>query len=138
MEPLTRNPLCRAFSMEGSREDGILLLHGFTATPGTMRPLGEALHRDTGFTVYAPLLPGHGLTPEEMAKTRWYDWFRASQQAFDKPFPPVPPCERGRSAHCARFPFCWRRQDLCGVWPPLPQRFPFTTRSFPSRMPCGR
>ena len=67
MEPLTRNPLCRAFSMEGSREDGILLLHGFTATPGTMRPLGEALHRDTGFTVYAPLLPGHGLTPEEIA-----------------------------------------------------------------------
>ena len=55
-----------------------------TATPGTMRPLGESLHRDTGFTVYAPLLPGHGLTPEEMAKTRWFDWFRASQQAFDK------------------------------------------------------
>lgn len=84
MGPLTQNPLCRAFTLEGSREDGILLLHGFTATPGTMRPLGESLHRDTGFTVYAPLLPGHGLTPEEMAKTRWFDWFRASQQAFDK------------------------------------------------------
>ena len=60
MEPLTRNPLCRAFSMEGSREDGILLLHGFTATPGTMRPLGEALHRDTASRFMPPCCPATG------------------------------------------------------------------------------
>ena len=84
MSLLIDNPLCRPFWIDGSREHGILLIHGFTATPGTMNPLGRALAEKTGYTVAAPLLPGHGRTPEDMAKTRWHDWLRGAQHAFDK------------------------------------------------------
>ena len=61
---------------------GILLVHGFTATPMTMLPWGEHLAAH-GFAVRCPLLPGHG--------TRWQDcnvsthgqWMTAVEQAFD-------------------------------------------------------
>ncbi len=43
----------------------MLLIHGFTGSPPEMRLVGEYLHR-RGLTVYAPLLPGHGTTVEDM------------------------------------------------------------------------
>ena len=52
---------------------GVLLIHGFTGSPAEMRPLGEALHRQ-GLTVSAPLLPGHGTTPQELNRQSWQDW----------------------------------------------------------------
>lgn len=54
-------------------DTGILLIHGFTACPVDMKPLGENF-RDMGYTICAPLLPGHGKTPEEMKETSWEDW----------------------------------------------------------------
>ena len=56
MSLLIDNSLCRPFFINGSREHGILLIHGFTATPGTMNPLGRALAEKNGYTVAAPLL----------------------------------------------------------------------------------
>ncbi len=47
------------FSLQGSNGRAILLLHGSGDTPQTLRYLGGRLH-DAGFTVVAPLLPGHG------------------------------------------------------------------------------
>jgi carboxylesterase len=38
-----------------------------------MRPLGEALSQ-AGYTVLGPRLPGHGTSPEDMAKTGARDW----------------------------------------------------------------
>lgn len=52
---------------------GMLLIHGFTGSPPEMRRIGEYLHQ-RGLTVYAPLLPGHGTTVEEMNRCRWTDW----------------------------------------------------------------
>ena len=43
---------------------GVLLVHGFTGTPMSLRPWGEHLAA-AGFAVRCPLLPGHG--------TRWQD-----------------------------------------------------------------
>jgi carboxylesterase len=60
----------------------VLLLHGFTGSPWEVRPLGEAL-ADRGFHVMAPLLPGHGATPEAMLAITWRDWVRAAEAAFD-------------------------------------------------------
>lgn len=60
---------------------GILLIHGFTGTPSEMRPLGEFL-KQQGYTVYAPLLPGHGTSPEQLADTTWLDWWSAVQEAY--------------------------------------------------------
>jgi carboxylesterase len=46
-----------------------------------MRGLGEHLAA-RGYTVSAPLLAGHGLTPEAMASTRWQDWAASVETAY--------------------------------------------------------
>ncbi len=75
------NPLAREFLLEGDRR-GILLIHGFTATPSQMRPLGEALHRE-GYTVLGVLLPGHGTTVEDMERQNWSVWLKACRDSFN-------------------------------------------------------
>jgi len=62
-------------------EVGILLLHGFTATPDSMRYLAEALHRGK-FTVLAPILAGHGTRVEHLEQTHWQDWYRSAEEAL--------------------------------------------------------
>ena len=52
---------------------GVLLLHGLTATTTEVRLLGEDLFTND-YTVMAPLLPGHGTTPEELNEQSWEDW----------------------------------------------------------------
>lgn len=39
--------------------------------------------RDKGYTVNAPLLAGHGTSPEEMEKTGWRDWWRSTLDAYN-------------------------------------------------------
>ena len=64
----------------GSR--GILLIHGFAGTPPEVRELGTHLAAG-GYDVLAPLLAGHGLTPEAMRATRWTDWVASAEDALD-------------------------------------------------------
>lgn len=52
---------------------GIVLVHGFTGSPASMRPWGEFLH-SKGYTVRVPLLPGHGTQPEDLNKVKWQEW----------------------------------------------------------------
>lgn len=59
---------------------GIVLVHGFTGTPYEVRYLGEHLVRE-GFSVRAPLLPGHGTTIEDLDRTTWGDWVDAVEAA---------------------------------------------------------
>ena len=59
---------------------GVLLIHGFTGSPGHMRPLGEKL-REAGFAVRGILLPGHGESPEALERVTWQDWFLACREA---------------------------------------------------------
>jgi carboxylesterase len=60
---------------------GVLLSHGFTGTPQSIRPWGEALHA-AGYTVACPLLPGHGTRWQDMNKTTWHDWYGALDQEY--------------------------------------------------------
>lgn len=55
---------------------GVLLIHGFSGSTHELRPLGQRLHRE-GYTVHAPLLKGHGLSPELMGETGWEDWWQS-------------------------------------------------------------
>ncbi|WP_158212359.1 alpha/beta hydrolase [Natranaerobius trueperi] len=57
-----------AFYLPGGDNIGCLLVHGFTGTPGELEPLGKFLNNN-GYSVYAPLLSGHGTTPEDLAVT---------------------------------------------------------------------
>ena len=62
---------------------GVLLCHGFTGTPGTLRPWADYL-AGAGLTVSLPRLPGHGTTWQEMARTRWEDWYAEVDRAFEE------------------------------------------------------
>jgi carboxylesterase len=62
-------PGAEPFSAAGGPA-GVLVLHGFTGNPQSMRGLAEAFAA-TGFTVELPLLPGHGTKVEDMIPTRW-------------------------------------------------------------------
>ncbi len=60
---------------------GVLVLHGFTGNPHSMRALAEGL-AGAGLRVEAPLLPGHGTSVEDMLPTRWSDWSGAAEAAY--------------------------------------------------------
>ncbi|HJQ48597.1 MAG TPA: alpha/beta fold hydrolase [Amycolatopsis sp.] len=62
------------FSHTGSADAGVLLCHGFTGTPQSMRPWGDHL-AERGYTVRCPLLPGHGTTWQDCNGTGWQDWY---------------------------------------------------------------
>jgi carboxylesterase len=82
IHPLIKNPHLdgNPFNMEGG-SIGILLVHGFKATPAEMRPLGEFLH-SKGFTVYGPLLPGHNTCPEDVNDYLWMDWITSIESSY--------------------------------------------------------
>jgi carboxylesterase len=73
------------YSAEGrpgpdGRRVGVLLCHGFTGSPASMRPWGEHL-ASLGYAVEVPRLPGHGTTWHDMADTRWDDWAGAVERS---------------------------------------------------------
>lgn len=55
---------------------GVLLCHGFTGSPQSMRPWGEHL-ADRGWDVSIPLLPGHGTRWQDLAATDRRAWVQA-------------------------------------------------------------
>ena len=69
-----------AFLIEGN-DIGVVLLHGFTATTAEVRLLADYL-KGFGYTLVAPLLPGHGTQPAELNKTSWLDWYAAAEAAY--------------------------------------------------------
>ncbi len=68
------------FRMEGNGA-GVLVSHGFTGSPQSVRPLGEALAR-AGFTVAGPRLAGHGTSVKDMAKSTAEEWISSLEQDF--------------------------------------------------------
>ncbi|WP_329226980.1 alpha/beta hydrolase [Streptomyces canus] len=66
-------PGAEPFRHEGG-EAGVLLCHGFTGSPQSLRPWAQHL-AEHGLTVSLPLLPGHGTRWQDMALTGWQDWY---------------------------------------------------------------
>ena len=64
--------LNQPFFFEGTNGKAILLVHGWTTTPYELRRLGRYLN-ESGYTVSAPLLKGHGSVPKELEKANWTD-----------------------------------------------------------------
>lgn len=60
---------------------GILLIHGFTGSPASLRPFAER-YAGLGLSVRLPRLPGHGTTPEDLARRRWPEWVGEVERAF--------------------------------------------------------
>ncbi|MFJ3230249.1 alpha/beta hydrolase [Streptomyces sp. NPDC086787] len=73
-------PGAEPYRHEGG-EVGVLLCHGFTGSPQSLRPWAEH-HAGHGLTVSLPLLPGHGTRWEDMQLTGWQDWYAEVDRAL--------------------------------------------------------
>jgi len=79
---VTVQPGAEPFSADGGPV-GVLVCHGFTGSPRTVRPWAEDLAA-AGLTVRAPRLPGHGTTWQDLNRTGWPDWYGEAERAFDE------------------------------------------------------
>ncbi len=60
---------------------GVLLVHGLSDAPYSLRTLGERLHSE-GYTVIWLRVPGHGTSPGALANVAWQDWTAAVRVAM--------------------------------------------------------
>ena len=74
---------CEPLSHDGIRSAGVLVLHGFTGNPSSMRLQAEAFAA-LGYHVELPRLPGHGTTLDDMLTTSWADWSGAVEAAYQR------------------------------------------------------
>ena len=74
-------PGAEPFHFSGN-DIGVLISHGFTGSPQSMRHLGEQVHA-AGYTVIGPRLAGHGSSPAAMARTGADDWIASIDAALD-------------------------------------------------------
>jgi carboxylesterase len=84
LEPVTPNlvhPLAAPFRIEGRSGEAFVLVHGFTGNPAHFRPLGREL-AERGYTVNAPLLPGHGDTRDALRGVKRTDWIEATKDSI--------------------------------------------------------
>lgn len=82
--PDPADPAARfSFSLPGANGKGVMLIHGLTGAPDEMRYLARQFNRD-GYTVFAPMLAGHGVSGEALLKTGWRDWLASMVAAYDR------------------------------------------------------
>lgn len=70
----------RPIELVGGRR-GVLLFHGFTATPESFSFLAQELHK-AKFSVYAPILAGHGTHVQDLEQTQWIDWYQSAEESY--------------------------------------------------------
>ena len=80
VEPFTAEPRPRE---SDGRRVGVLLSHGFTSNPASVRAWAESL-AERGYAVELPLLPGHGTTWQDLNETTFADWYGAIERSFDR------------------------------------------------------
>lgn len=76
-------PGAEGFTLEGTNGRALLLLHGFGDTPQTLRYLADRLHAE-GYTVRAPLLPGHGRGLRDFARASADDYLRLARHELTR------------------------------------------------------
>ena len=82
-DPETRKPnLNRSFELRADNpRGGVLLLHGLTDSPYSLKALGDLLH-EQGYWVVGLRLPGHGTIPSSLRFARWQDMAAATRLAM--------------------------------------------------------
>jgi alpha-beta hydrolase superfamily lysophospholipase len=71
----------RSFVLQAAQPiGGVLLVHGLSDSPYSMRALAERLHSE-GYTVVGLRVPGHGTCPRALAEVNWADWTAAMKIA---------------------------------------------------------
>jgi carboxylesterase len=73
----------KSFYFQGNNGKAVLLIHGWSTTPYEVRRLGEYLN-ENGYTVYGPMLSGHGTKYQDLESVKYMDWFNDAQVAYRK------------------------------------------------------
>ena len=85
LPPIFQHPelIGNNYFLKGNKfpEYALLFIHGFTATTVEVRLIAKYFN-DQGFTVCAPLLPGHGSTPRDLNRKSWKDWTRTVEDSY--------------------------------------------------------
>ena len=63
---------------EGELRGGVLLVHGLTDSPYSMRAVAE-IYRRHGFYALCMRMPGHGTVPGGLTEAHWEDWRAAAR-----------------------------------------------------------
>lgn len=66
----------------GDGSIGVVLIHGFTGSVMSVAPWARAIAQGCGARVVAPRLTGHGTTWQDMAESRWTDWYADVESAW--------------------------------------------------------
>ncbi len=74
-------PGCEPFSFERGSV-GVLMVHGFTGSPASMRPIGEWL-ASQDLSVEGVRLPGHGTDIDDLRARRWTEWVDEAARGLD-------------------------------------------------------
>lgn len=69
--------------LTGGRRIGVLVSHGFTGSPASVRPWAEHLNA-AGYAVSVPLLPGHCTSWQELNRLTFADWYAEAERSFEK------------------------------------------------------
>jgi len=60
---------------------GVLMIHGFTGSPASIKPWALALH-ERGLSISVPRLAGHGTHWSDLNKVKWEDWYEVVEKEF--------------------------------------------------------
>ena len=66
----------------GARKLGVLLIHGFAASPAEVRPLADRFV-SLGYPCLAVRLKGHGTSPWDLLERIWEDWFASVREGYE-------------------------------------------------------
>lgn len=71
------------FYFPGTNGKAVLLIHGWTSVPYELRRLGKYLN-ENGYTVFGPMLRGHGTISKDLENIRWEDWMCDANKAYEE------------------------------------------------------
>lgn len=63
-------------------EIGVIVVHGITVSPSYMKGVIEPLHK-AGFSIFAPVLAGHGSKQEDLKNYSYQDWIKSVENAHN-------------------------------------------------------
>src|SRR3989338_2510143 len=72
-----------AFTLGNNSEIGVLLTHGFEASPDEVKELAQYLS-DRNITVLVVRLKGHGTDIKELDNTKWQEWHNDYENGFNE------------------------------------------------------
>lgn len=64
-------------------DNGVLMVHGFSGSPASLRPMG-GWFAEQGVSVVGVRLPGHGTTLEDFAGRSWTEWSKAVADGLEE------------------------------------------------------